>query len=289
MPSTQGESSCPLETAYLSKNGFTSQINLALMACLPDYALFHRRTITSTVYREAVPAFPAVFPLFVIPSPSEASRNPMMPFKEWVQMVADARAGKCGLVVEQESAIKPLVSMGVDPVYYLPTLPTLPVGFQSEGKSQSDSYRVLLCSEAYPHLDLLRVVMRLAELDSQIRKPLQLVLVLGDGPNSVLEDYREGVVSAARELLGEERVLLREWGLRSEFLQFMARDVDAVVLLGREDELAYEAKMLKISVYHYEDNRIVSGEPPVGLTRRQTARRNFWSSLKHEPATSKSP
>lgn len=274
-----------VESAFISKNGFSTQVNLSLADAKPKYALFHRRTLTSKVYF-AITNFPAVFPIFVVPEPREISRNPTMPLPDWVTMLTHAREGRCWLAVETESGVADMLKAGVGALY-LPPAVSIPQGFRAEGRSPSDGYRVLLASESYPHFDLLDTLLLLDDwsksVDYPSGKPLRLCLALGEGHASTQEIYRDGLVAAAVEMLGQDRVEI--WGRlpREEFLKRMARDTDAVIDPAPCSAIAYEAVSIGLPVFCSRGGLIC----PLDVDRNPhpslKARRTFWERLRREP------
>lgn len=278
-PSQDGECEVGLQTAFLSRRGFATQVSIALMEARPEFVVFHRRTITSNVYAEVARGFPEVKPVFVIPSLRDATRNPTMPLPDWWAMVHHARDHRCRVVVEDRSAIPDLRRAGVDPVYYLPPCPTLPKGFRTQAKAVSERYRLLLAAESYPHYDLLQAILCVEGWSIEGRL-VQLVLALGEGPDSTQETYRAGLIEAAHELLGRNRVSVWEWEPRERFLRRMSRHVDGVLTVDRESSVVQEANLLGIPVYTVKGDTIVPAEIPPDLIQRKDARRAFWRALR---------
>lgn len=279
-PSQDNEYRGGLQTACLSRRGFASQINIALMECSPDFVVFHRRTITSKVYAEVARSFVAVRPVFIVPSVTEATRNPTMPLPDWWAMVEHARDGLCRIAVEDRSAIPELRSLGVDPVLYLPPSPELPPSFRRESKTQSPRFRLLLAAESYPHYDLLQTILSIEGWKPPSGGGVDLTLALGEGPESVQEDYRDGLLTAAKTLLGPEHVVTWPWQPRHKFLRSMSRDVDGVIAVDRESNVVQEANLLGIPVYMVEGETLRSVSITGDLAVRKNARRAFWQGLK---------
>lgn len=279
---SQHEARQKLVTGFLSRHGFQTQINLAVIAANPSFVLFHKRTITSAVYEEAIGSYPHVHPLFVVPDPRMISENPTLPLPEWVGMVRDCREGKCTLVVESKPAMAGLARLGARQIRYLPPLVQLPANFRVEGKSVSDYYRIILCAESYPNLDLLSVLMGISSWRNPSDKPVRLVLSLGEGFESTQENYRKGLIDAARLLF--ESVDVWPTYPRTRFLRRMARDVDVLVDPAPQSSVALEAGLLKIPTYAYVNGQVV---PSPGLKaeelRAQTDigddRKSFWTGL----------
>lgn len=278
LPSQDEKDQYPMQTAFLSRQGFGTQINLSIIECQPKFVLLHRRTVTSEVYYQIVTGFSGVHPIFVIPQPSEATRNPMMPLPDWYSMIRDARGGRCSLAVESRSGIQELRKMRVDPVLYLPPVYQLPPRFRREGKSPSDHFRMLICAESYPHLDILQAILSTDVV--QFRgKPIRLILALGDGPGSVQETYRDGLLQAATELLGPDRVSVWEWTLREKFLRKISRDVDGILSVDPEGAINYEAAALRIPLFGIRDNQIEPRTVRDQSRHWADSRRLFWSRL----------
>jgi len=279
LPSQGDESDVNIQSIFISEYTFATQINVGYMESHPRVAVFHRRTLTSGIYNEVIIGFPEISPVFVVPHPTEATRNPLMPLTEWWRMIADAREGTIRLAVESRSGQQELRRLGVDPVLYLPPMVGLPPKFRGEGKTPSDHYRLLLSTESYPHLDILQAILSVDEWSSPDGRPVKLILALGEGPGSVQETYRDGLVEAANELLGEGRVEVWDWTLREKFLRRLSRDVDGLLILDRESGASVEANALKTPTFVIEGEKIVRVDVPDSTHHRREARRAFWKGL----------
>ena len=277
-----------IQTSFISKSGFSTQINLALVETRAKYAVFHRRTITYSVFEQIVGQFPGLTPIFVVGGPTDASRNPTMPLTEWVDMVRAAVMERCVLVCEKREQADSFVKFGVPDVRYLPPMVSLPDKFKREGKSPCEEYRILLSAEAFPVHDLLNVLLAIRNWSESDQYPsdkhLRLILSLGEGPDSTQENYRDGLIGAAKLLFGERFVEVWPRELRIPFLARICRDVDAVVDPSPRTTIAIEANLLKIPTYAYVGGKIVSADEwgadeGMEFEGRKAARLRFWKGL----------
>jgi len=285
LPTTEEPESELVTSTFLSRNGFATQISLGLMDAQSAYVLFHARTITYRVYSQTITGFPGVVPVFVVPGLKTATQNPVIPLPEWVDFLCAARSGLCKLAVEKRSDSEGFRSMGLPIPGYFPPLYSLPAGFRAEGHKPSEYFRLLICGCASPDRDILSRMLQLKSSKFN-QKPVQCVLSLDEGPGSVYETYREGIVSAASEFLSEGRVVV--WGRkrRRDFLRDVSREIDGVLSLQNhhphhhsDDSLSYEAFELGIPVYSVEDGQLIPVDQPSDISTRKKFRWAFLNGL----------
>lgn len=261
-----------IQTVYISRHGFPTQINVAMISTNPSFVLFHRRTVTSSVYEQSVGSYPNVRPLFVVPDPEEISRNPTLPMPEYARMVQDSRDGKCTLVVESKESVAKLAKFGVPEVLYLPPLIKLPIRFRAETKLSSERKRVLIRSESYPVNDLIGLLLKVKERFSDC----SLHLSLGDGFDSTQTNYREGIITLASILFPDAEV----WPNypRTRFLRRVSRDVDVVVTPTPGSTFSVESRLLEVPTYAKQGSELVELSRD-SLEDVTELRKRFWRNL----------
>jgi len=282
-PSVEEARKYPISTSFISRSGFSSQISIALMESGASHVVFHRRTITSKVYREVVTNFPSVKPVFVVGNPDDMLRSPTMPVTDWLSFVDDARDGYCTLAIEETQHCQLYYDLGVQSVKCLPPLYGPPLGFKHSAKIESDYFRLLLCEDAVPHLDIVQQIssLRCMQVDG---KPVQLYLCLGEGPESIFAEYRAGVIQAARSVLKPNHLVVWDSVLRTDHLKRSASEVDGLLVLRGSTVSGHEYSYIDVPLYQCCGGRLSKVELRDDRDFRLSTRHGFWGGLLQEPS-----
>lgn len=273
-----------IQSSFLSRAGFATQLHIALSSTNASVAVFHKRTITYDVFKEAVGRGYNVRPVFVVDGVKRATTDASLPLVEWSRLVKSATEDQCLLAAETPEDFKSLRSLcGEQFVRYLPKMVVVPQDLPLEGKSPSPALRVLLCAQAYPDVQLPEVLLALSRWASQQSREIELNLLLGSGMLSSQALYRTGVVVFAGLLF--DNVVVRDWMPRLKFLCWMVRDVDLVLSPGGRTSVAIEAGLLGIPVCEYRDGEVRdqpswSEEERGEFQARKSARYSFWRSVR---------
>lgn len=273
-----------IQSAFLSRTAFRTQVLSALFSTNPEYVIFHRRTLGYTVYQNSISFF-GVMPIFVVPSVREISSNPTYPLNAWWDTIQAAKDGRCLLAVENYDDVVPLQNIIGKTVLVLPPdYSILPKDSPAPRKAWREDYRILVHSDASPARNLLQLFSRMATVggpQAGNAQPISWLLSLTDGPDGIYYENWLGLRRVFSDLFGSSSQL-HEPLSRESFLSFLASHIDALIYVEGEDNLAWEAAQLGIPAFCYRNlvHQVwVKDNSLERIESNRALRKQFWGGL----------